>query len=147
IIYHNRKRDLEFEREFNAVYVDKETLIKESDFISLHAPLTNETYHIISEKEFGMMKESAVLINTARGPLVDEKALVKALKNRRIFGAGLDVYEFEPQIEEELKSMDNVIILPHIGSATVNTRNEMARLAAENIIRVLKGKEPLTPVI
>lgn len=147
IIYHNRKRDLEFERELNAVYVDKETLIKESDFISLHAPLTNETYHIISEKEFGMMKESAILINTARGPLVDEKALVKALKNRRIFGAGLDVYEFEPQIEEELKSMDNVIILPHIGSATVNTRNEMARLAAENIIRVLKGKEPLTPVI
>lgn len=147
IIYHNRRRDLEFERDFNAVYVDKETLIKESDFISLHAPLTDETYHIISEKDFDMMKETAILINTARGPLVDEKALVKALKNRRIFGAGLDVYEFEPQIEEEFKSMDNVILLPHIGSATINTRNEMARLAAENIIRVLKGQKPLTPVV
>ena len=93
-----------------------------------------------------MMKSNAVLINTARGPVVDEKALVRALKDKRIFGAGLDVYENEPEIEEELKALDNVILLPHIGSATLDTRKKMAMLAAANVYEVLSGRKPKTPV-
>ncbi|WP_069650052.1 2-hydroxyacid dehydrogenase [Caloranaerobacter ferrireducens] len=146
ILYHNRKRDEEMEKMFNAKWVDKDTLLKESDFISLHVPLTKETYHMIGEREFKLMKETAILINTARGPVVDEKALVKALKEKEIWGAGLDVYEKEPEVEEDLKKMDNVVLVPHIGSATINTRDNMAKIAAKNIIAVLNNEKPLTPV-
>ena len=146
IVYYNRKRDMEFEKHFNAKYVTLDILLKESDFISLHTPLTKETFHLIGEREFSLMKSNAIIINTARGPVVDEKALVRALKDKKIYGAGLDVYEAEPSFEPELKDLENVILLPHIGSATYETRAKMAMLAANNIYEVLSGREPLTPI-
>jgi len=146
ILYHNRTRDLNFEKECNAEWVTLEELLKQSDFVSVHVPLTTETRHLLGEKEFKQMKNTAILINTARGPVIDEKALVKALKEGEIWSAGLDVYENEPKIEEELMKLDNVVLLPHIGSATVETRNKMAAMAAENIIEVLQGRPAINPV-
>ena len=101
---------------------------------------------MVNEKEFGLMKKTAYLINCARGPIVNEKALVKALKEKEIEGAALDVYEFEPKISDELKSMKNVVLTPHIGNATIETRDQMALCAAKNIIQVLKGENPYSPV-
>jgi len=144
ILYYDFERKESFEKEFNAQYADLETLLKESDFISLHVPLTPQTRHLISEKEFEIMKNSAVLINTARGPVVDEKALVKALKEKKIFAAGLDVYEREPEFEPELAELDNVVMLPHIASATEESRTDMAMLAASNIIDFIEGRTPRT---
>lgn len=146
ILYHNRTRDLEFEKEYNAIWVEKDRLLKESDFISIHVPLTPETKHMIGKKEFEMMKNTAILINTSRGPVVDEKALVEALKNRTIWACGLDVYENEPNLTDGLSKLDNVVLLPHIGSASMETRTKMALMAAENIIEVLEGRQPLNPV-
>ncbi|WP_350342803.1 D-glycerate dehydrogenase [Proteinivorax tanatarense] len=146
ILYHNRSRNRQLEDELNAQYVDKETLLKESDFISLHAPLTEQTYHMIGENELEMMKDSAILINTARGPMIDEKALVLALKQKKIWAAGLDVFEREPKLEEDLNTLDNVVLTPHTGSATYDTRRKMAEIAANNLVRILNGEEPLTPV-
>lgn len=146
ILYHNRTRDMEFEKNYNATWVDKETLLKESDFISVHVPLTSETKHMIGEKEFKMMKNTAILINTARGQVVDEKALYKALKNHTIWACGLDVYENEPDLTEGLNKLDNVVLLPHIGSASRETRTNMAIMAAKNIIEVLEGRRPINPV-
>ncbi|MEJ2627584.1 MAG: D-glycerate dehydrogenase, partial [bacterium] len=107
---------------FTARKVDLSELLRQSDFISLHVPLVDTTYHLISEKEISLMKPTAVLINTSRGPVVDEKALIKALQQKKIFAAGLDVYEKEPDIPPELKKLDNVILAPHLGSASVETR-------------------------
>ncbi len=146
ILYHNRNRDLEFEKQYNSRYVTKEELMKESDFISLHMPLTDETYHMIGEKELALMKETAILINTARGSVVDQEALIKALQQNKIYGAGLDVFEDEPNVPKELIELDNVVMLPHIGSSTTETRNKMAELVAHNIINILEGKDPITPV-
>lgn len=146
ILYHNRSRDEEFERKYGAEWVDKDRLFRESDFISIHLPLTKDTLHMVGEAEFNIMKKTAILINTARGPIVDEKALVNALKTGRIWGAGLDVFEREPEIEEGLKELDNAVILPHIGSASVETRTKMALMAAENIVAVLNGEKPVNPV-
>ena len=141
IIYHSKtKKDLPYR------FVDFETLLKESDFISLHLPLTKESRHMITKNEFDKMKNGVVFINTARGAIVKEKDLVEALKSGKVAYAGLDVYEFEPEITEELKKMDNVVILPHIGSATEKARNEMSMLVAKNVVAVLKGEKPLTPV-
>ncbi len=141
IIYYSRtKKDLPYR------FVDFETLLKESDFISLHLPLTKDSKHMFTEKEFNKMKDGVVFINTARGAVVREKDLVEALQRGKIGYAGLDVYEFEPEITEDLLKMDNVVLLPHIGSATYKARNEMAVLAARNVINVLQGKSPLTPV-
>ena len=117
-------------------------LLKESDYISLHVPLTKETYHLISEKELKMMKKDSVLINTSRGPVVDEKALVKALKEKWIFGAGLDVYENEPKISEDLKKLDNIVLQPHSASATFESRTNMAIMAVRNMLAGLKGEKP-----
>lgn len=142
ILYHNRNRNEAFEEEYNAIWVDKETLLKEADFISLHCPLTEETRHSIGKQELDIMKKSAILINTSRGPVIDEKALAQALKEGKILGAGLDVFENEPAIEEELKDLWNVVILPHIGSATTETRDKMAVMAAENVIDALMGGKP-----
>jgi glyoxylate reductase len=146
IIYTDVKRDQDFEAQSGAMFVDKETLLRDSDFISLHVPLTPETRHYIGEKELRMMKETAVLINACRGPVVDEKALVTALREKQIWGAGLDVYENEPQIEPGLAELDNVVIVPHIASSTVETRLNMGRIAVNNIIKVLHGESPDTCV-
>jgi glyoxylate reductase len=120
----------------------KQGHLKESDFVSLHVPLIEGTHHLIGEKQLRMMKKTTVLINTSRGPVVDEKALIKALRNKWIFGAGLDVYEHEPKISKELLKLDNVIIQPHSASATTESRTKMAIMAAENMIIGLKGEIP-----
>ena len=122
--------------------VDFYQLLKSSYFVSLHVSLNKETHHLNGEKELKMMKKTAVLINTSRGPVIDEQLLVKALKERWIFGAGLDVYEYEPDISEELKKLDNAILQPHSASATIETRTKMAIMAAENMIAGLKGDIP-----
>lgn len=146
ILYHDIKRDESFEKEFNAKFVSKETLLKESDFVSLHVPLIEETKHYIGEKELSMMKKTAILINTSRGPVVDEAALAKALKEKEIFAAGLDVFEEEPKIHPGLIGLDNVVIVPHIASASVETRGKMAEMAAKNLILIMEGKKPLSIV-
>jgi len=142
ILYHNRKRNIDGEREVGAVYVSLDTLLKESDFITIHVPLTQETFHLIGEKEIELMKKNAILINVARGEVVDEKALISALKEKRIAYAGLDVFENEPQINPELFTLENVVLTPHTGSATYESRNRMAVMAAENLLAGLKGKRP-----
>jgi len=143
IVYYNRKRlPEEIEKEYNAQYVDLDTLIQISDYISIHTPLTNETYHLINAERIAKMKENAILINTARGPVVDEKALYEALRERRIAGAGFDVYENEPQLTPGLENLDNVVLLPHIGSATYETRDKMSEMVAINVIQALEGKTP-----
>lgn len=146
ILYTSNKPNDEMEKQLGAKYVDKETLLKEADFISVHVPLNPSTRHYIGEKEFSLMKKTAVFINTSRGPVVDEKALAQALKNGEIWGAGLDVYENEPDIEPELIGLDNVVIVPHIASATIETRTNMGLIAAQNIIKVLNGEKPETCV-
>jgi glyoxylate reductase len=146
VIYSDVRRDAEFEAEVGARYVDKETLLRESDFVSLHVPLMPETRHFIGEKELAAMKPTAVLINTSRGPVVDEKALARALKNKTIWGAGIDVFENEPEVEPELLPLENAILVPHIASGTTQTRLNMGRIAVRNIIKVLAGEPPETCV-
>lgn len=123
-------------------FVDKRILLANSDFVTLHVPLLAETTHYLSRPEFSLMKPTAILINASRGPVVDEKALVEALQQGKIAGAGLDVYENEPSVEPELLQMKNVVLLPHIGSASRETRVRMATLAAENLVAGLFGKRP-----
>jgi len=130
------------ERELKATYVDKDTLLKESDFVTLHMPLLPETRHYISTRELNLMKKTAHLINTSRGPVVDEKSLAIALKKRTIAGAALDVYEEEPKINPALLKLENVVLMPHIGSASVETRTKMATMAVENCVAALSGKRP-----
>ncbi len=144
IIYTNAQREPEFERQYGATFVDKETLLRESDYLSLHLPLLPETHHYIGAQELALMKPSAILINAARGPLVDEKALVVALRNKVIWGAGLDVFEDEPILAAGLAELDNVVIVPHIASATIATRLAMGKIATDNVLQVLKGERPLT---
>jgi glyoxylate reductase len=127
-----------------AKHVDLHRLLRESDYISIHCPLTPETRHMIGAEEFGLVKSGAILINTARGPVVDEKELVKALASGRLAGAGLDVYEREPEVEPGLLGMDNVVLAPHIGSATLRARNDMAVLAARNVLDFFAGRVPRT---
>ncbi|MFB3921924.1 MAG: 2-hydroxyacid dehydrogenase [Terriglobia bacterium] len=143
ILYHSRRRvDKDLENELRARFVDRDTLLRESDFLSLHTPMTPETHHLIGPREFSLMKPSAFLINTARGKVVDEEALVAALKSKRLAGAGLDVFEHEPHLHPELPKLDNVVLLPHVGSATGETRLKMAMLAAENLLAALAGRRP-----
>lgn len=143
VLYYDSKRVPEqIERELKATFVDLPTLLRESDFVTLHVPLTKETHHLIGEKELKMMKKEAYLINTARGPVVDEKALVKALKEGWIKGAALDVFENEPEIEPELLTLDNVVLAPHIASGSYATRSKMSIMVAENIIKALSGEVP-----
>jgi len=142
VLYFSNKRNDILEREINAKKVVFHELLKKSDYISIHVPLTPSTHHLIGKKELKMMKKNAILINTSRGPVIDEKALVKALKERWIFGAGLDVYEYEPHIEDELFDLDNIVLQPHSASATYETRTKMALVAAKNMIAGLDGKIP-----
>lgn len=130
------------EKELGAEYLPLDELLERADVVTLHTSLTPETVHLISAEKIGLMKRNALLINVSRGPVVDEKALVQALSTRRIWGAGLDVYEHEPEIEKDLCKMDNVVLLPHIGSATEETRLRMAMMAAENLVAGLQGKKP-----
>lgn len=132
----------EVENELRAKFVSLQEVISTSDYISIHTPLTLETRHLIGEEELKAMKETAYLINAARGPIVDEKALVRALQNGWIAGAALDVYENEPELTPGLTELDNVIIVPHIGSASIATREKMAIMAATNLVTGLDGKIP-----
>lgn len=140
IIYHNRNRvDAQIERDLGATYVDFDTLLAESDFVSLNAPATPETFHLMGEAQFEKMKKTAILINTARGSLVDEQALIKALQTKQIYGAGLDVYENEPKISPQLFELDNVVLTPHIGTKTMAYRLDMQREVAKNIVNFFEG--------
>ena len=148
VLYHNRRQlYVEEETKLNVTYVSKEELLSQSDFVSLNAPYTPETYHIIGEAELKQMKPTAVLINTGRGPLVDEKALVQALKDGTIHGAGLDVFEFGDYPSPELLEMENVVLTPHIGTQTLETRIIMARTVCNNVIGFLEGDRPVSRVL
>ena len=140
----SRKEGVEHETEARRVHLDE--LLRESDFISIHTPLTAATRHLIGEPELQKMKPTAVLVNTSRGPVVDEAALAGALAEHRIFAAGLDVYEEEPAVHPMLLELENVVLAPHIGSASIETRSKMAEMAARNLIAVLHGEEPPNPV-
>lgn len=147
ILYYDVARREDLEEKLGVVFTDLETLLRESDFVTLHVALTKETHHLISRKELGMMKSTAILINTSRGPIIDQGALYDALKSGQIAAAGLDVTDPEPiSLDDPLLSLDNCVVLPHIGSATVATRTKMATMAAENLIAGLKGEMPPTPV-
>lgn len=146
VLYYDPKPNLEFEKEYEAKFVDLETLLKESDFISIHVPFLPTTHHLIDKDQIQMMKKTAYLINTSRGPIINEKVLVQALGEKWIKGAALDVFENEPKLTTGLVELDNVILTPHTASATEETRSKMSELAAQNIIAVLENKKPLNPV-
>ncbi|HVZ80890.1 MAG TPA: D-glycerate dehydrogenase [bacterium] len=147
ILYHQRNKEKgSVEKAYGARFVTFQTLLKESDILSLHAPLTPETFHRFTSSEFRKMRPNSIFINTSRGALHSEKDLILALKKGPLFAAGLDVYEKEPKIERGLLDRPNAVLLPHLGSATLKTRDRMAELCAENIRRVLLGHRPLTPI-
>ncbi len=148
VLYYNRTRKLEKEQQLGIHYADLKGLLQQSDYVCILLPYSQEVHHLIGKEELALMKRSAILINTARGGIVDEDALYHALKDGEIWAAGLDVFEQEPvPVNQPLLSLPNVVTLPHIGSASVKTRMAMAQLAAENIVNVLNGDEPITPVV
>jgi len=136
-----RKSEAE-EREAGLTYVPFDELLRESDFVSVHSPLNGDTKHQLGKRELGLMKKTAFVINTARGPIIDEDALVRALRTKKIAGAGLDVFEREPTVHAELKKMKNVVLAPHLGSATTEVREEMANIVVDNIEALLSGRRP-----
>lgn len=143
VIYHDVKRNEEFEKALGAEYKKSiEDMLKEADYVSVHVPLLPQTRHLINAERLKIMKNSAYLVNTSRGPVIDETALVEALKNREIRGAALDVYEDEPKLKLGLADLENVVLTPHIASGTEETRSTMAEMAAENIIAALGGEPP-----
>ena len=143
VLYHNRSRlPTEKEQALNAIYTPLEELLRQSDFVTVHVPLTGQTQHMIGREQFLMMKPTAYFIHTARGKVVDDKALVEALKEGGIAGAALDVYENEPALTEGMTELENLMLLPHIGSASHETRNRMAELVADNVIDALNGRTP-----
>ena len=146
IIYYSNSANSFLENKLNAEKLSLSSILKKSDILSLHLPLNTKTYQLLNEKNLNLLKKSAILINTARGEIVDEKILISMLKHKKIFAAGLDVYEGEPNIKKEFYKLDNVILLPHIGSATIEARSNMSLLAAKNVVAVLSGKRALTPV-
>jgi glyoxylate reductase len=147
IVYSDARRaDEKVEQELGARRVELEDLLRTSDVVSIHAPLMDSTRHMINAESLARMKDTAYLVNSARGPIIDEAALVDALRSGEIAGAGLDVYENEPEVHPGLLELDNVVLLPHLGSATIETRTAMGVLAAKNAIAVLKGEQPPTPV-
>lgn len=142
IVYWNRTKLSESEeKELGLTYLPFDDLLKIADFVSLNVAYTNETFHLMGEREFELMKESAYVINTARGPVVDENALVNALKEKKIRGVGLDVFEDEPVIHPELLAIDNTVLLPHIASATIATRTKMGMIAVDNLIAACNGAQ------
>jgi glyoxylate reductase len=146
ILYSDKSQNYRIEKKTGAKKVTIETLLKKSDFISVHLPLNKNTFHFLNKNRLGLMKPESILINTSRGEVMDEKALIRILKEDKIKSVGLDVFENEPEVNPELLKFNNVVILPHLGSATIETRNSMAELAAKNVVSVLKGKSPITPV-
>ena len=146
ILYVARARHENFELDFGAKRAELDEALHTADFVSIHVPLNDQTRHLIDERRMRLMKKTAYLINTARGPIVDEAALVRVLREGAIAGAGLDVYEREPEVAEGLVDCPNTLLLPHLGSATIQTRSEMGRLAAQNLLNVLAEKAPLHAV-
>lgn len=147
VAYYDIKQNSDFESKTGAAFKSTaEDLLKMADVVSIHVPLLDSTRHLINAERLKMMKPTAYLINTSRGPVIDEEALVEALKNRTIAGAALDVLEHEPKLTPGLESLENLALTPHIASATIEARSAMGELAAKNIIAVLSGKPPLTPV-
>lgn len=147
IIYYDVRRNERAEKECGAQYVDTvDALVSQADIVSLHVPLTPDTHHLIDARRLARMKPGALLINTSRGPVVDESALVHALSSGALGGAGLDVFEHEPRLARGLSKLPNVVLTPHIASARRSAREEMSKIVAENIIAVLEGRKPLNPV-
>jgi glyoxylate reductase len=147
LLYYDVNRQPSLEQELGLVFTDLETLLSESDFISLHTPLTSETYHMIGAEQFGLMKETAIFVNTSRGQVVDQAALYDALLSGSIAGAGLDVTDPEPiDPDDPLLELDNCLVVPHIASASIATRTLMATMAAENLVAGLQGRMPRNPV-
>jgi len=147
VLYHDHRRNEAVEEELQVRMVPFELLLSESDFVSIHTPLTPETHHLFNREAFRRMKKTAILVNAARGPIVDEAALAWALQRGKIGGAGIDVYEQEPQVHPELLALrERVVLLPHLGSATEETRRTMTRIAVDNVLAVLAGEAPLNPV-
>lgn len=146
IIYYNRTKKSEVEEKLSAKKVSLKTLMSKSDFISVHLPLNEKTNNLINKEALDLMKTDAIFINTARGEVIDEQYLIKMLKARKVFSAGFDVYEGEPAVNEKLLKLDNVVLAPHTGSATIETRTKMAELAAKNVVNILSGKKALTAV-
>ncbi|HZW39927.1 MAG TPA: D-glycerate dehydrogenase [Ignavibacteriaceae bacterium] len=146
ILYYSNHRNPLLEEKTDARKVSLDTLLKKSDIISIHLPLTPSTRNLLSKEKLGLLKKSSVVINTARGEIIDEKELIRKLKKNEIFAAGFDVYENEPNLNKELFKLKNAVLLPHIGSATEEARNEMSLLCAKNIANVLNNKKPLTEV-
>lgn len=142
VVYNKRNRDCEMEKKFGLEYMSLENLLRESDIVSLHIPLTPETKHLINDRNLELMKDTAFLINTSRGAIIDEAVLVEYLKKGKLAGAALDVYEYEPDINPELCGLPNVILTPHIASSVQEVRDEMAIMAAKNITEALTGKTP-----
>ncbi len=146
IIYNDIKRDDSFENDCGGEYMSIDEVLKNADIVTLHVPLLPSTKHLINKEKISLMKRTAIIINTSRGPVVEEEAIVEALKEKRIYGAGLDVFEFEPHISDEFKKLDNIVMTPHIASSRASAREEMATLVAKNIIDVLEGGKGITPV-
>jgi lactate dehydrogenase-like 2-hydroxyacid dehydrogenase len=147
ILYNDAVRAAaEVDRELELEFVSKEELLREADFVSLHVPLLESTRHLVGEPELRLMKKTAILVNTARGPVVDEAALAQALSEGWIAGAGLDVFEHEPHVQPQLLRLDNVVLAPHIASASIDTRRAMCMLAAKNAVAALEGRRPETLV-
>jgi glyoxylate reductase len=146
MLYHDTLRDPAAERELGVIYQDKDAVLREADFVTLHVPLLPETHHYVGEAELRRMKPSAYFINASRGPVVDEAALVRALKEGWIAGAGLDVYEEEPKVHPGLLECSNAVLAPHIASASRETRLRMATMAVDNCLAVLDGRTPPNPV-
>lgn len=146
IFYFSDFKNLSLEKKYGAKRESLNTILKKSDIISIHLPLNKNTYNLLNETNLHLIKKSAIFINTARGEITDEKSLLSMLKQNKIAFAGFDVYENEPKLREDFYKLNNVILLPHIGSATVEARNNMSLLAAKNVIAVLSGKKALTPV-
>ena len=142
ILYWGPRRKLDAESEIGMEHVTLERLLRESDFVSMHPPLNAQTRHMISDKQFAMMKPTAFIINTARGAVIDEKALMRALKSKKIAGAGLDVFEHEPKLPPALKAMKNVVLTPHLGSAVMEVREKMANIVVDNIEAFIGGRTP-----
>ena len=146
IVYFSRTKNYKLEKKTGAKKVSLNNLLKNSDFVSVHLPSNSETFHLLDKDRLSLLKNSAILINTARGEIIDEKELIKILEKRKIKAAGLDVFENELNINQELLDLENAVLLPHIGSATVNARTSMAMIAAKNVATVLSGKKPLNAV-